>query len=472
MKVLFVTHDLGFADPLAIGYLSAIAKELGHQTFFSSLDTSDFLEAVEKIEPDVIGYSVNVIGFEKTVEANRKAAEAHNFVSIMGGPHPTFSPETFQESGMDAFCIGEGEHALRDFLIKVERGDSFDDVPNLVTKNKSNPVRSFILNLDELPPSDRDLVFSSTYLGNTSRKIFAVSRGCPFKCAYCYNSYYRKLYQGKGPAVRRFSVEKTIREIEDVKKKYRMDFVKFSDDCFAFKADDWLEEFAEKYSARIGIPFNCYLRVDTVNDDILGLLKKAGCFSVMLSVDSISSHVRDYVLKREMKSDDIVGRLRKIQGYGINTAVNYMLAVPGSTLEDDLGTIEFSKQAKVTYPSYTTTVPMKNTDLYSYAVEEYHIDPSILKSDMTDIVDRSTLPCFTEKEKDTRYNILLVGALIAKLPFPMDKLALSLIKIIPPNLLFKKINNYIVGYYYRNKIFKLSEDNIRAPRIYKQSGAK
>lgn len=57
-----------------------------------------------------------------------------------------------------------------------------------------------------------------------------------------------------------------------------MDFVKFGDDLFAAKTDDWMEEFVEKYSKRIGIPFNCFLRFDTVEDELLKLLKKAGCF--------------------------------------------------------------------------------------------------------------------------------------------------------------------------------------------------
>ena len=119
MKILFVIHDLGFADHLAVGHLSAIAKELGHTSFFCSLDRNDVIATVTEVKPDVIAYSVNVIGFSKTIEAHKEVTKIHNFASIMGGPHPTFSPETFPESGMDAYCVGEGDYAFRDFLIKV-----------------------------------------------------------------------------------------------------------------------------------------------------------------------------------------------------------------------------------------------------------------------------------------------------------------------------------------------------------------
>lgn len=457
MRILFVIHDLGFAGHIALAYLSAIAKQLKHSTFFCSLDRDDLITIVRGIKPDVIGYSVNIFGYQKIIEANKQANKIHNFISIMGGPHPTISPETFPESGMDAYCVGEGEYAFRDFLTKVEKGESFDEVGNLITKNKINPTRPLIKNLDELPPADRDLIFSNSYLKYTPKKTFYATRGCPFKCAYCCNNYYHKIYRGKGSLVRRFSVERIIQEIEGVKKEYRMDFIKFGDDCFAVKADDWLEEFAEKYSKRIQIPFNCYLRFDIIEDELLKLLKKAGCFSVHLSVDSTSDYIREKILNRKMrKGIDIIEKLRKIREYEINTWVNYMLAAPESSLQDDLDTITLSKKAKVTYSSYSTTDPMKGTELYDYCIEHGLVD-SAYNGIMTCNV-KSILPCFTEKEKNIRYNIYLLGALIAKLPAPLYKIALFMIKVIPPNRFFENIRNILYQYYIKNKIFLLPKE--------------
>ncbi|MBI3930991.1 MAG: B12-binding domain-containing radical SAM protein [Chloroflexi bacterium] len=465
MKILFVIHDLDFADHMAIAYLSAVAKQINHQTFFCSLDRNDLIASVKEVSPDIVAYSVNIIGFKKIMQANREAIKIHKFISIMGGPHPTISPETFTESGMDAYCIGEGEYPFRDFLLRVEAGNPYDDVANLITKNRVNPVRPLITNLDELPPADRDLVISNSHLKYAAKKTFYVTRGCPFSCAYCCNNYYHKLYRGKGAAVRRFSVERTLREIEDVGSKYRMDFVKFGDDCFAFKADEWLEEFSENYPQRVGVPFNCYLRLDTVDDAMLRLLKKAGCFSVHLSVDSTSRHVRENILKRQMRNENIEEKLRKIKDYGINTWVNYMLAAPESTLQDDLETIKMSKRARVTYPSYTITVPMEKTDLYDYCVEHSLIDPSTYLGDMSGLAKKSVLSCFTEKEKNIRFNIFLLGAWLAKLPFPVDRVALLLIKAIPPNKFFRKMYEFLFEYYVERKIFKLKKDNLRGKRF-------
>ncbi len=455
MKVLFAVSQLDFADHIAIAYLSAIAKQMAHSTYFCTLRDHDFLGEVNRIRPDVIAYSANVMGFEQIVESHKRTKQKHRFVSIMGGPQATFSPETFEQSEMDAYCIGEGEYAFRDFLVNVENGEPFDEVPNLITKEKKNAVRPLIRNLDELPPADRDLVISSSFLKNVPKKTFYATRGCPYKCAYCCNNYYNRLYKGKGPIVRRFSVERLIKETESVKRQYRMDFVKFGDDLFAMKADAWLEEFVDKYSKRIGIPFNCYLRLDLVDSDLLKLLKEAGCFSIHLSVDSTSDYVREKILNRQMRKVDLVEKLKMIGDHGINTWVNFMLAAPESSLQDDLDTIELSKRAKVMYPAYSITIPMKGTQLYQYCVEKSLIDPFVYQGDMTGCSLRPALPCFTEKEKDIRYNIYLVGALIAKLPFPLDKIAVWLIRIVPPNKFFKKIRSCLYNYYISNKIFKL-----------------
>ena len=221
------------------------------------------------------------------------------------------------------------------------------------------------------------------------------------------------------------------------------------------KADTWVEEFSEQYPKRIGIPFNCFLRIDTITERLLHLLKKAGCHSVHLSIDSVSKHVRESVFKRRMGTDDFLPILKMIKSYGINTWVNYMLAAPESTLEDDIETIRISKEGKVTYPAYSTTVPMYGTELFNYCVERKLINPVNHKSDMTGCTEKSNLSSFTDRERDIRFNIYLLGAVISKLPFPLDRLAIQLIQIIRPNKLFRRMRQIMYKYYIENKIFKL-----------------
>lgn len=456
MKVLFVIAQLDYADHIAVPYLSAVAKLQGWTTRLCVLDSDDLVEAVTDFRPDVLAYSANVVGFEALCAANRKAREVHAFTAILGGPQATFSPETFEASGMDAYCVGEGEPAFADFLEHLARGVSFDGIPNLITRAGAQPVRPLVDDLATLPVPDRDLTLAHSFLKATPKKTFYATRGCPYKCTYCCNNKYHELYRGKGRFVRRLPVERVISELEYVKARYRMEFVKFGDDCFALKADAWLEDFAEQYRTRVGIPFNCYLRMDTIDDALLALLKKAGCYSVHLSLDSTSSHVREHVLGRNFRPIDVEKVLLKIRAHGINTWVNFMLAAPEATLEDDLETIRISRRGKVTYPAYSTTVPMAGTELYDFCVDRALLDEATHHSDMNGCTERSALACFTDHEKNVRFNIYLLGALIAKLPFPLDRLAIGLIQVVPPNRLFRRIRKVMYLHYIENKIFRLN----------------
>jgi anaerobic magnesium-protoporphyrin IX monomethyl ester cyclase len=463
MKVLFVVHGLDYADHIAISYLSAMAKKLNHETYFCTLEKerfcqNDLLSMVAQVRPDVVAYSLTVVGFQSAVALNRHARQIHPFTAILGGAHATYSPETFPMSGMDSYCIGEGDTVFYDFLQKVEKGESYDEVPNLITTRQANPMRDLIANLDDLPFPDRDLVLANSGLKNVPKKTFYATRGCPYNCTYCANNYYRSLYLKKGTWLRRFSVERVIQEIEYVKARYRMDFVKFGDDIFVFRHDAWLEEFAEKYARRIGIPFNCYLRVDLMEENILKLLKKAGCYSLHLSVDSTSRHVREKILGRSMRKDNqvVIEALRNAHRLGINTWVNYMLAAPESTIQDDLDSIEMSRKGKATYPSYSITVPMKGTALHKISVEKGFISPDY-EGDLSGTSQRSVLNCFSAKEKDIQLNIFLLGAIVAKMPAPLHRLGIAIIKRVPPNRLFRTVRQTFYRYAIENLIFKVAD---------------
>ena len=227
MRVLFVIYRLDYADHVSIGYLSAIAKNLGHSTCFCNLSTDDLLEQVATIGPDIVAYSTNVFGFDALCTAHKKARERHKFISIMGGPHVTFFPDTFTDSGADYYCIGEGEGAFHDFLVAIEAGAPCTDIDNLIGDGFRNPVRPKIEDLDSLPLPDRSITLKNTFLRDTPKKTFYASRGCPFQCTYCCNDIYNNMYRGKGKTFRRFSVEKLLAEIESVCSDYRMDFFKF-----------------------------------------------------------------------------------------------------------------------------------------------------------------------------------------------------------------------------------------------------
>ena len=128
-----------------------------------------------------------------------------------------------------------------------------------------------------------------------------ISRGCPYKCTYCFNHSYNKLYKGNGPLMSRLSVDRLIAELKELKESYPTQFIKFYDDIFVLKDDEWLDEFAEKFPKEIGLPFHCLMRANLLTESILKKLKQSGMASISMSIESGNAHIRDDILKRNMK---------------------------------------------------------------------------------------------------------------------------------------------------------------------------
>ena len=56
MKILFCIYQLDYADHIALAYLSAVAKALGHDTCLCVLKTENLTEHVKNLQPDVVAF--------------------------------------------------------------------------------------------------------------------------------------------------------------------------------------------------------------------------------------------------------------------------------------------------------------------------------------------------------------------------------------------------------------------------------
>jgi len=124
--------------------------------------------------------------------------------------------------------------------------------------------------------------------------------------------------------------------------------------------------------------------------------------------------------------------------------------------QDDLDSIALSRKSDITCTHYSVTDPIKKTALYQYCLEYNYINKDY-NGDMTNCDKKSILNCFSKKDKKIRYNIFLLGPVASKVPFPLNKVTIWLIKHAPSNLFFEKIHDWHLSYMYKNKIFKIKK---------------
>ncbi|MEW6544242.1 MAG: radical SAM protein [Nitrospirota bacterium] len=365
MKIMFVMVKEDYIDPMNIELLSALAKQEGHETFLNVIEHNNLMEEIRSIRPDVVAYSAKTGESNVMFRANRtiKATYKDRIFTVMGGPHPTFNsmrmqlhgehlklpltfagpamPRVVEDTQLDALVVGEGDDAWPSILRVLSTEGSLDEIPNVVTRTNRKPDGSVVLRernmaLDDLPYLDRDVVYAKTRLKDFGMRSLMAGRGCPFPCTYCFNAKYNAMYKGKGKMLNRYSVDRLIAELEDMIRRHRTQFIKFYDDVFVFRTDEWLIEFADKYPRAIGLPFHCLVRSDLVrrDPDILTYLKKAGIKSISMSIESGNPFIREQIFKRGMDAEDIRFAFELCHKHDIHTFSNTILAVPVPTIPD------------------------------------------------------------------------------------------------------------------------------------------
>ena len=188
MKIVFLRKSISIeGEPLGVMQLSALAKERGHQTYLlpaqNNLDNQ-----INQIKPDIIALSVMSSEYPNMKPVIQRLKKQFSDIPvILGGPHATFAKNAINDLPVDALCVGEGENSFKEIIKRVESGSNFEGIPNIHTQASKSEIGPLIENLDELPFPDRELLYNSSLSFERFRvRSFMSSRGCIYKCNYCF----------------------------------------------------------------------------------------------------------------------------------------------------------------------------------------------------------------------------------------------------------------------------------------------
>jgi anaerobic magnesium-protoporphyrin IX monomethyl ester cyclase len=270
VRVLFIQNN-GIQESIGVANLSGILKANGHQTDLLLVShTPNLIGAIRASDPGLIAFSA-LTGVHHSLEQLAVSIKTRlNVPIIVGGPHPTYSPDMILGDGIDIICRGEGELAMLELADAMDGGTDVTKIRNLHVKTRNGTIHRNDLRppvpLDELPPPDRELYYKYRFLRDMPMKRFIASMGCPYPCTFCHEPVIRGMYRKdtKSDYLRRKSVQRTVAEIKYIADRYPLNHVHFSDDLFFIRNNyKWLEEFAEVYPREVGIPFNCNIRYDS-----------------------------------------------------------------------------------------------------------------------------------------------------------------------------------------------------------------
>lgn len=380
MRVLFIYSDINVKGGarsyhFGIGILSAILKQKGHETMlhymYDSFDLEGMLKKIKEFKPGLIAATSDSTQF-KYIQRIFREIKPLNIFTLCGGPHVSLAPRSLEETeGLNAICRGEGEGALLELVVALESGKDYRNIQNLCVKDDGvitdNPMRRFVEDLDSLPLCDREVFdYQSIIDSDYDRAVFMFSRGCPYQCTYCSNHALRALQEGK--YVRFRSVESSIAEIKSVLSRYSAKSLFLADDVFTLKKD-FVEEFCERFKKEIKLPFEVTTRVETASEDMFRWLKEAGCVRVAMGIESGNEWLRENVLNRKMKNEQIVRAFKLAREAGIKTKSYNIVGFPCETEEMFEDTVKINTEINPDSHVCYIFNPYPGTKLYEYCRE-------------------------------------------------------------------------------------------------------
>ena len=389
MRLLFIYPNLNaqIGFNYGIAYMSGLLKARGIETFLLNvneqlgypLDLDRIGQDVERIAPDLIGFSVLTNQYKYALDIAASLKAKFDIPIVFGGLHPTMDPHAvLAEKAVDYICMGEGEEAL---LETCEKGAPHG-VRNMGYRRNGSailePLRPYT-DIRSLPQKDYDIFdFQEMIDAKDGWVGLLASRGCPYRCTYCLNHKIIRVYKESGCSpklyIRRHSVEQVMGEIDYLLSRYsRIKMFIFDDDLFTFDKA-WLAEFSRAYREVTRIGFVCNAHVRMFDEETASYLKEAGCRIVKFGIESGSDRIRRDVLHRYMTNGDIENAFGAAHKFGLHTSAFVMIGLPGEEKADVMETIRLLARVRPGRFRWSLFFPYIGTRAYEIAAAAGAID--------------------------------------------------------------------------------------------------
>jgi anaerobic magnesium-protoporphyrin IX monomethyl ester cyclase len=364
------------SEPLGLAYIAGYLEH--HNVPVRIIDAAALNLTADQVVADLTQHQERVIGLTiltttfSVVQGlcQKIRAAIPEALIVLGGPHVSALPErTLQEiSHADVACMGEGEQTMLELARIADQADlsglmgiCFRRDDGLVVRNAERP---FIKDLDTIPPPARHLLPIDKYHLTASRvsgsafcPTIIVARGCPFGCTYCSRTF--------GRTFRAHSIERIMSEIEYLVETYDIRQLNIEADTLTVKKS-FLRALCEAFIERglaTRIHWTCESRVDTVDADILALMRKAGCWQISYGVETGSQRLLD-LINKGVTLAQVEQAFRLTKAVGISIRGFFMLGLPTETRSESMATIAFAKKLDPLWAQFTITVPYPGTAMF------------------------------------------------------------------------------------------------------------
>jgi radical SAM superfamily enzyme YgiQ (UPF0313 family) len=321
-----------------------------------------------------------------------KAAEPERPVLLVGGHVAALPERTLGEEKADWVCHGEGLATLTALVDALRAGTVEPErIPDLVYRHQGMIRRSpaaapLTGDLDQtLPGVAFDLLPMAKYrahnwhcFGGLPRQPYAslyTTLGCPYKCSFC--CIQAPFKSGESAAGMRSSVNSyrfwsprtVVGWIDALVERHGVRNLKIADEMFVLNARHVGEICDLLIERNHGLNIWAYARVDTVRDDLVDKLLRAGFTWLAVGIEAGSERVRGDVDK-DFAQEQIFATLRRLRAAGINVIANYIFGLPEDDLASMQATLDLALEVNSEFANLYCAMAYPGSHLYEVALAE------------------------------------------------------------------------------------------------------
>lgn len=398
--------DINPLPPLGLAYIAAVLERRGvvvriYDSLIEGWQKKEEVKsgiirvgaAVSDIEREIIDFKPDMVGVNNLFSKQKDNAHriyalakkvSPDIITVAGGAHPTVMPElVMEDKNVDFAILGEGEDSIEDLLGYLEGTKPIGELSGVALREngvtKVLPKTRFIDNLDAIPFPAWHLLNMQAYFGLESshgrrkHKLFSpiiTSRGCPAGCTFC------TAHHVWGRRYRKRSPENVIKEMKELKNRYRIKELLFEDDNVTLDIRRAEEIF--DMMVREGLDFEWDtpngVAAFALNERLIKKMKDAGCYKLNLAIESGDTDVLKNIIKKPLDLRKIKPLVDYARSINLNVGIFLILGMPGETLDQMRKSFIFAKDLKIYDPFVSIATPYPGSELYNQCIKEGYID--------------------------------------------------------------------------------------------------
>ena len=338
-----VLESQGFT-PAVIDLNRVYEGYCGHdREFQAELDFCAFATARISGEFDLIGLGTACNSYPLTLRLARLLKDVHpEAVIVLGGPQASVvDRETLRAfPWVDLVVRGEAEETIVRLVESGLRLPAIGRVPGITYRDGAGQV---VRSPDAPPIGDLDRIpFPAFHLAggiDETRYIpLEAGRGCPFSCTFCSTSdFFRRRFRLKSP-------ETLLEHMRRVQREYGVSSFDLVHDVFTADRKRVEQFCAAMVNAGEGFRWACSARTDCVDEELIRLMRAAGCQGLFFGVETGSPRLQRSIHKGLVLTE-AAARVAYASAEGITTTVSLITGFPEETSEDVRETVAFLMDA-------------------------------------------------------------------------------------------------------------------------------